>query len=296
MFIDSFIGYLKAERGYSACTLKAYGTDLRSFEEYLQGVDGSLSLLDADDDLVRRWMSHLMDNEVAASSVGRKLSSLRTFYSYLCNEGLVASSPVQDISSPKKGKRLPCFVKEQEMDKVLGGDFGEGFLALRDRLVVMLFYVTGVRLAELVGLDVSNVDMSGGAIRVRGKRDKERVIPFAGELPSLFLLYIKERERVARDDEAALFVSEKGVRISRSAVYRLVQRVLSVNGVQISKRSPHVLRHSFATAMLNNGADIGVVKELLGHMQLATTEVYTHMTFEELKHFYKKAHPRAGNN
>lgn len=296
MFIDSFIGYLKAERGYSACTLKAYGTDLRAFEEYLQGVDESLSLLEADDDIVRRWVSSLMDEKKAASSVGRKLSSLRAFYSYLCNEGLVAVSPVQNIPSPKRRKRLPSFVKEQEMDAILDGAFGDDFESQRDKLIIMLFYETGARLAELVNLDVSSVDFSNGVIKVDGKRNRQRVIPFVGELREHLLSYIMVREKVAPAGETAFFVSGKGSRVSRSCVYRLVRRILTDNGVQLSKRSPHVLRHSFATAMLNNDADLGVVKELLGHRQLATTEIYTHLTFEELKDFYKKAHPRAGND
>lgn len=296
MFIDSFIGYLKAERGYSACTLKAYGTDLRAFEEYLQGVDESLSLLEADDDIVRRWVSSLMDEKKAASSVGRKLSSLRAFYSYLCNEGLVAVSPVQNIPSPKRRKRLPSFVKEQEMDAILDGAFGDDFESQRDKLIIMLFYETGVRLAELVNLDVSSVDFSNGVIKVDGKRNRQRVIPFVGELREHLLSYIMVREKVAPAGETAFFVSGKGSRVSRSCVYRLVRRILTDNGVQLSKRSPHVLRHSFATAMLNNDADLGVVKELLGHRRLATTEIYTHLTFEELKDFYKKAHPRAGND
>lgn len=296
MFIDSFIGYLKAERGYSACTLKAYGTDLRAFEEYLQGVDESLSLLEADDDIVRRWVSSLMDEKKAASSVGRKLSSLRAFYSYLCNEGLVAASPVQNISSPKRRKRLPSFVKEQEMDAILDGAFGGDFESQRDKLIIMLFYETGIRLAELVNLDVSSVDFSNGVIKVDGKRNRQRVIPFVGELREHLLSYIMVREEVVPAGETAFFVSGKGSRVSRSCVYRLVRRILTDSGVQLSKRSPHVLRHSFATAMLNNDADLGVVKELLGHRQLATTEIYTHLTFEELKDFYKKAHPRAGNN
>ena len=296
MFIDSFIGYLKAERGYSACTLKAYGTDLRAFEEYLQGVDESLSLLEADDDIVRRWVSSLMDEKKAASSVGRKLSSLRAFYSYLCNEGLVAVSPVQNVPSPKRRKRLPSFVKEQEMDAILDGAFGDDFESQRDKLIIMLFYETGVRLAELVNLDVSSVDFSNGVIKVDGKRNRQRVIPFVGELREHLLSYIMVREKVAPAGETAFFVSGKGSRVSRSCVYRLVRRILTDNGVQLSRRSPHVLRHSFATAMLNNDADLGVVKELLGHRQLATTEIYTHLTFEELKDFYKKAHPRAGND
>ena len=296
MFIDSFIGYLKVERCYSACTLRAYGADLRMFEEYLGNLDESLSLLDVDSDIVRGWVSRLMDEGVAASSVSRKLSSLRTFYSYLCSEGKVDGNPVLNVALPKRGKTLPVFVKESDMDFILDAEPETGFERQRDRLIIMLFYVTGIRLSELVDLDVSSVDMSSGILKVLGKRNKQRMIPFASELREHLSSYIRMRTEVAGCNETALFVSLKGVRITRSAVYRLVNRVLSENNVQLSKRSPHVLRHSFATAMLNNNADLNVVKEILGHSKLATTEIYTHMTFEELKQFYKKAHPRAGNN
>lgn len=296
MFIDSYISYLKVERGYSACTIRAYDTDLRAFESYLKDVDESLSLLEVDSDIVRRWVSDLMDRKTAASSVGRKLSSLRSFYGYLCSEGNLSINPAQNVAAPKRGKYLPVFVKEGEMDRVLDADFGAGFDAIRDRLIILFFYVTGVRLAELVGLDVSSVDISNNILKVFGKRSRERMIPFAAELREELLIYIRERECVAGAEEQALFVSSKGQRVSRSYVYRLVRRVLNENGVGLSKMSPHVLRHSFATAMLNNDADLSVVKELLGHRRLATTEIYTHLTFEELKRFYKKAHPRAGNN
>ncbi len=296
MFIDSFIGYLKVERGYSACTLRAYGADLRMFEEYLVSLGESLSLLDVDSDIVRGWVSTLMDEGVAASSVSRKLSSLRTFYSYLCSEGRIDSNPAHNVASPKRGKTLPVFVKESDMDFILDAESDAGFEEYRDKLIIMLFYVTGIRLSELVNLDISSVDMSGGVLKVLGKRNKQRMIPFVGELREHLSSYIRMRAEVVGCNEDALFVSLKGTRITRSAVYRLVKRVLSENNVQLSKRSPHVLRHSFATAMLNNNADLNVVKEILGHSKLATTEIYTHMTFEELKQFYKKAHPRAGNN
>lgn len=297
MFIDSFISYLKVERAYSEYTVRAYATDLRAFEAYLKGVDESLSLLDVDVDLARGWVSMLMDEKVAASSVGRKLSSLRTFYGYLCNEGVLSLNPVQSISAPKRGKPLPVFVREDDMDKVLDKGFvGCDFESLRNKSIVMLFYETGVRLSELIGLNLQNIDLESCVVKVTGKRNRQRVIPFAGELRQMLLLYIQERNSVAQEGEDALFVSLKGVRVSRSCVYRLVRRVLEENDISLSKRSPHVLRHSFATAMINNDADLSAVKEMLGHRQLSTTEIYTHMTFEELKRYYKKAHPRAGNN
>ena len=296
MFIDSFIGHLKAERNYSAHTLRAYAGDLRSFQEYLARVDESISFLDADNDLVRSWVASLMDAGAAPSSVCRKLSSLRTFYDYLRREGHAPATPMSGLQGPKQRKRLPAFVKEGDMDSLLDGvDFGGGYEACRDRMILLCFYETGIRLSELVALDVADVDFGASSLKVLGKRNRERIIPFAGELKSELLHYMDERSRFCGDDSGALFLSSRGVRISHSSVYRMVNsRLAGVTSME--KRSPHVLRHSFATAMLNNEAEIGAVKELLGHQRLATTEIYTHLTFEELKRFYDKAHPRAGNN
>ena len=298
MFIDSFIGYLKAERNYSAHTLRAYGIDLRTFEEYLSAMNEPLSLLEVDADVVRMWIASLMDGGAAVASVNRKLSSLRTFYSYLRGEGKVELNPVLELQGPKRNKHLPTFVREEDMDTLLDGDdsvFGEGYSACCNRTIVLCFYETGIRLSELVELDASDVDLSGGTLKVFGKRSRERIVPLTNELKEVLSFYIGERAAVAQADEKALFVNIKGVRVSRSSVYRLVKKSLATVST-VKKKSPHVLRHTFATAMLNNEAELGAVKELLGHKRLATTEVYTHLTFEELKKFYKKAHPRAGNN
>lgn len=296
MFIDSFIGYLKAERNYSAHTLRAYEVDLRSFKEYIDSMGESLSFVDVDADIVRSWMVALMENGAAASSVNRKLSSLRTFYIYLRNEGVVKWNPIHDLHGPKRGRRLPTFVKESEMDSLVDGDnFGDGFKACRNRAVVLCFYSTGIRLSELIGLNIADVDFSAWQLKVRGKRSRERIVPFASELKAVFLEYLEARKFVALDTETAFFVSDKGVRMNATFVYRMVNKALKTVS-SAEKCSPHVLRHTFATAMLNNDAELGAVKELLGHKRLATTEVYTHLTFEELKSFYKKAHPRAGNN
>ena len=298
MFIDSFIGYLKAERNYSAHTLRAYGIDLRTFEEYLSAMNEPLSLLEVDADVVRMWIASLMDDGAAVASVNRKLSSLRTFYSYLRGEGKVELNPVLELQGPKRNKHLPTFVREEDMDTLLDGDdsvFGEGYSACCNRTIVLCFYETGIRLSELVELDASDVDLSGGTLKVFGKRSRERIVPLTNELKEVLSFYIGERAAVAQADEKALFVNIKGVRVSRSSVYRLVKKSLATVST-VKKKSPHVLRHTFATAMLNNEAELGAVKELLGHKRLATTEVYTHLTFEELKKFYKKAHPRAGNN
>ncbi len=296
MLIDSFIGYLKAERNYSVHTLRAYARDLRSFQDYLARIDESLSFYNADHDLVRSWVASLMDNGAAPSSVCRRLSSLRTFYDYLRREGHAVSAPVKGLQGPKRRKKLPAFVKEEDMNSLIDDtDFGSGYSASRDRLILLCFYETGIRLSELIGLNVEDIDFGASYIKVLGKRNRERIIPFAAELKAELQSYLEERQRFCGSDGAALFLSSRGVRVSHSTVYRMVRTRLG-RVTSMSKRSPHVLRHTFATAMLNNEAEIGAVKELLGHRRLATTEIYTHLTFEELKRVYDKAHPRAGNN
>ena len=295
MFMDSFIGFLRVEKNYSQHTVRSYVNDLRAFQEFLAGIDESFSFVDADVDLVRAWVAGLMDGGAAPASVARKLSALRMFYDYLRAEGAVATNPAVSVKAPKQRKKLPVFVKEDDMDYLLDESvFDEGYGGCRDRMIIMLFYSTGVRLSELVGLDVGDVDLGKSVIKVFGKRSRERVIPFGAEMKHAMQWYLECRMAL-QSAENALFLSGSGRRVSRSAVYRMVREKLS--GVtSIKKKSPHVLRHSFATAMLNNDAELGAVKELFGHKRLATTEVYTHLTFEELKRSYNKAHPRAGNN
>lgn len=296
MFIDSFIKHLKNERNYSLHTLRAYAGDLRAFEEYLRGIEETLSVADADVDMLRLWVASLMDRGCAASSVCRKLSSLRSFYAYMRAAGAAGDNPATALRGPKCRKALPVFIKEEEIDRLIDKiPFGEGFAACRDRAMILCFYETGVRLSELVGLDLGSVDLQQGQLRVLGKRNKERIIPFAGELRGELEYYLSERAKVAAPGEQALFVTMAGTRVNQQQVYRVVNKRLSAV-TSAAKKSPHTLRHSFATAMLNNDAELMAVKELLGHERLATTEIYTHLTFEELKRFYDKAHPRAGNN
>ena len=294
MFIDSFIGYLKVERNYSAHTLRAYKRDLLAFKEYVALLDESLSFYEADADVVRSWVAAMMDGGAESSTVCRKLSSLRTFFAYACANCGVQSNPVAGLKGPKNKKKLPSFVKEEDMDRLIDdGSFGEGYEACRDRMILQLFYETGVRLSELVAMDVSSVDMQACYIKVLGKRNRERVVPFAAGLKRALEAYLQEREKFSSSSSGALLLSKKGGRIDGGYIYRMVRNRLA--GVTlVKKKSPHVLRHSFATAMLNNNAEIGAVKELLGHRRLATTEIYTHLSFEDLKGFYEKAHPRAG--
>ena len=292
--VDSFLDYLRFERNYSTETIKAYESDLKQFAEYYEKETGNEVLpKDVDSDIVREWIISLMDQKRTATSVNRKLSSLRSFYRFLLRKGEVEVNPLRRVNGPKKNKPLPVFVKEEEMNRLLDDiDFGEGFKGCRDRLIVEMFYVTGMRLIELIGLDDESVDFASSVIKVTGKRNKQRLIPFDEELRKSMEVYLKVRQEEVPVCSGVFFVRETGERLSRSIVETIVKRNLS-KVVTIKRRSPHVLRHTFATTMLNHHAELGVIKELLGHESLAMTEIYTHTTFEELKQVYNQAHPRA---
>ena len=293
MLVDSFLEYLRLDRNYSERTIVSYETDLREFEEYFQEVDAGLDFKKIDADIVRRWMVHLMDEGRAATSVNRKLSTLRSFYRFLLRRKEVVINPMLKVVGPKKKKPLPFFVREKDMDRLLDESlFEEGFEGCRDRLILEMFYAAGMRLSELIGLNDADVDLSARLIKVTGKRNKQRLIPFGNEMEEDLLIYIKVRNETLPEGTKAFFVRKNGMRMYPLQVYRLVRKSLS-KVVTLKKRSPHVLRHTFATAMLNGKAEMRAVKELLGHESLVTTEVYTHTTFEELKKVYELAHPRA---
>ena len=293
MLIESFLNYLKLERNYSDKTILSYGKDLEQFEKFLKKLDEKIKLETVDADLIRSWVINLMDEKMAASSVNRKLSSLRSFYRYLLRKGLVQVDPVQKVTGPKKKKPLPIFVKEEDMNKLLDEvPFGDDFEGVRDKLILEVFYVTGVRRSELVALNDADIDYSASTIKVTGKRNKQRLIPFGDRLKGMLSTYQQLRDEMIPQRSEAFFVQKNGERVTAGLVYNMVKRDLS-KVVTLKKRSPHVLRHSFATNMLNNRASLGAVKELLGHERLTTTEIYTHTTFEELKKEYEHAHPRA---
>lgn len=290
---DSFLDYLQYERNYSEETIKSYREDLRQFEEFAREEIGDSAPSEVKAELVREWIVSLMDRGYTSTSINRKLSSLRSFYKFLLRKGEVAVNPLQKITGPKNKKPLPAFLRESDMDRLLDEvDFGEGFKGCRDHMIVEMFYATGVRLSELIGLDNKDVDFSSSLIKVTGKRNKQRLIPFGEELKIAMMEYVDVRNEAVSIRTNAFFVRENGERLSRSIVENLVKRNLS-KVVTLKKRSPHVLRHTFATTMLNHDAELGAIKELLGHESLATTEVYTHTTFEELKKVYNLAHPRA---
>ncbi|EJW93536.1 tyrosine recombinase XerD [gut metagenome] len=254
---------------------------------------GKFNPAEVDVEQVREWIVSLMDKGYTSTSVNRKLSSLRAFYKFLLKRGEILVDPLLKLKGPKNKKPLPIFLKESDMDKLLDEiDFGEGFKACRDKLIIEVFYLTGMRLSELIGLNDVDVDFSASLFRVTGKRNKQRLIPFGDELKMLMQEYVDIRNEVIPVRSGAFFVRENGRRLYGNLVYNLVKRSLS-KVVMLKKRSPHVLRHTFATTMLNNHAELEAVKELLGHESIATTEIYTHTTFEELKNVYKQAHPRA---
>lgn len=293
LLTDSFLDYLLYERNYSKGTVRYYQADILELQKFGEELLGDLTPSDVDAGLVREWVTSLMDKGCASNTINRKLSSIRTYYKYLLRKGEVELDPLRKITGPKKKKPLPTFLREGELDRLLDDmDFGEGFEGYRDRMIIEMFYATGIRLSELIGLDDKDIDFSASLIKVTGKRNKQRLIPFDKELECSIREYVNVRNETFPVRSDAFFLRKNGERLTRSIVAYIVKRNLS-KVVTVKKRSPHVLRHTFATAMLNNGADLGSIKELLGHESLATTEVYTHTTFEELKKVYNQAHPRA---
>ena len=289
--IDAFLEYLEYERNYSKETMTSYSVDLLQFEEFARKCE--LNLKEVNPNTVREWIVQMMDEGYSSSSVNRKLSALRTFFKYLLKQGEIEADPLRKISGPKKKKPIPVFVKEKEMDRLLDDiEFGDDFKGRRDKLIIQLFYETGMRLAELVGLNDADVDFGAKVIKVTGKRNKQRLIPFGDELAEAMKIYLGERDQTIQTPSGVFVTKENGERIDRASVQNIVRRNLS-KVTTVKKRSPHVLRHTFATSMLNHQAELGAIKEILGHESLSTTEVYTHTTFEELKKAYNQAHPRA---
>jgi len=294
MTVDQFLTYLQHEKRYSPHTVQSYRTDLIQFEDFmLQTFE--LQIIDAAYIHIRDYMVWLMEEGAAESSIGRKLSTLRSFYKYLVREGVVQSSPVALVKAPKAPKRLPVFVDDQKLDLLLDSEvfFDESFSSVRDRLVIEALFGTGIRLSELLTLKESDVNFYDSNIRVLGKRNKERIVPISKPLEDQLRNYIELKTLQNFDNKTeGLFVTDKGEAAYPKLIYRIVQRYLSFVSTQ-DKKSPHVLRHSYATSLLNRGADLNAIKELLGHASLAATQVYTHNSVERLKSIYKQAHPKA---
>ena len=293
MMIDQFLDYLRYERNASPQTVQTYEESLRAFDSYLTFRDNGLSIDSVDTDLIRDWMESLMDKGNSASTINKNLSALRSFYRFALKRGLVKKDPAHAVTGPKKSKPLPQFLREGEMDRLLDGlEWDSSFNNVRARTILILFYETGLRRSELVGLDDKDVDYDAAQLKVTGKRNKQRIVPFGAELAEQLNSYQAVRKEKFGETCGAMFLSDKGERISGEQVYQIVRKYLSMV-TSLKKRSPHVLRHTFATAMLNNGAGLESIKNLLGHASVSTTEIYTHTTFEQLKRIYKEAHPRA---
>lgn len=290
--IDLFLKYLRYERNRSELTVQRYEMSLRDFEAYFQSLEAGLDWASVDADIIRGWMESLMERGNIASTVNTGLSALRSFYRFALARKLVDRDPAHSLTGPKKAKPLPQFVRESEMDKLLDEEqWDDDFNNVRARTIIILLYEAGLRRAELIGLNDGDVDFAAGQLKVTGKRNKQRIVPFGEELARQLQHYIEVRDSKVGSTEGALFVEKNGKRITANCVYVTTRDSLA-KVTTMKKRSPHVLRHSFATAMLNNGAGLESVRQLLGHESLETTEIYTHTTFEQLKRVYKDAHPR----
>lgn len=297
MWKEPFVNYLRYEKGSSERTIKGYSADLEAFERFYKGLDEKLCWENLDEDVIRDWMMAMMERGNSPASISCRLSGVRAFYRFLLKRGYVERDPAHLVAAPKKEKNLPTYVREEQMDNLLDGlYFPETFVGVRDHLMLLTFYSTGMRLSELTGLKTTDVDLLQCQVRVTGKRNKQRIIPFGAEMRVSIETYLEERKHFQEEKgvlDDAFFISEKGA--SKMADYKVRQIVRSylTQVTTLKKKSPHVLRHSFATSMLNHRADLQSVKELLGHERLSTTEIYTHTSFEELKDMYNSAHPRA---
>ena len=291
--IEKFLDYIKFERNYSPMTVINYRKDLIEFERFYKELDHQLSWESVDSDIVRNWMEYMMDRGNSASSVNRRLSALRSFYRFALRRKLIEKDPAHGLQGPKKQKPLPQFLKESEMERLLDSKmWGDSYKDVLARTIIVTFYETGIRISELIGLNDKDVDYINCEIKVTGKRDKQRIIPFGDELSETLISYQHRRNAEMKCESEAFFRTEKGERVTDAQVRQIVKTNLSKVST-LKKRSPHVLRHTFATAMLNHEAGLESVKKLLGHESLSTTEIYTHTTFEQLKKVYKNAHPRA---
>lgn len=291
--LASFLKYLEIERGYSAYTLRSYGDDVRQFMLFCGLDEADSNYATITHRHVRAWVSSMISQGMSPRSANRKLSSLRTFFKYLMREGIVSINPLSKVISPKTSKRLPEFVPESDMLKLDTETlFSDSYEGHRDLLIVLLFYFTGMRLSELVGLKTDSISLSSDTIRVIGKGNKERIIPLHPDLKPAIAKYIHCRKEIDINNCSSFFLTLKGEPVYQKLVYRVVKHYLSMI-TPLQKRSPHVLRHTFATYLLNHGADLNAIKELLGHANLSATQVYTHSTFEKLKRNYNQAHPRA---
>jgi len=290
---ESFINYLKYEKRYSQLTAIAYKKDLDQFEEFFVKTIGDFNVEGINDRIVREWVVHLMDSGMSARTVNKKISALKSFYKYLMRLELLSDNKLVQITVPKVRKKLPQFVEEKNLIHLLDdGFFSTDFEGIRDKLIISLLYGTGIRLAELLHLKDTDVYQSESLLKVLGKRNKERIVPYPRSLNLLIDQYKNERNNLFGSLAPKLFLTNTGNAVYEKLIYRVVNKYLAYV-TTIDQKSPHVLRHTFATHLLNRGADLNAVKEMLGHSNLSATQIYTHTSLEKICKVYRQAHPRS---
>lgn len=304
MFLERFIRYIQFEKRYSPHTVSAYRSDLNQFINFLNNPDGQepapAPVITHPSQIthnhIRNWMVELMNDQILARSINRKIATLRKYFKFLLQEGLIEVNPASKITTPRAPKNLPVIVEDEKLARMLDDKdiFGNDFAGVRDKLVIEMLFGTGMRLSELLGVKDTDINLYENTIKVLGKRNKERIIPINKELKNLIAEYqqLRNNEDFSGNNSPALIVTNKGAKAYAKLIYTTVQKYLSFISTQ-NKRSPHVLRHTFATSLLNRGADLNAIKELLGHANLSATQIYTHNSVERLKSIYKQAHPKA---
>ncbi len=292
--LQPFINYIKVEKRYSRYTVRAYSDDISQFAAFCQDQSSSADIQFVTQSDIREWILHLLNSGISARSLRRKIASLNAYYKFCLRNQFITVNPVEGIILPRIDKKLPEFIKETTIDTIFGEEqFEKSFSGIRDRFVLELFYATGMRLSELINLTEDSYDAQKGELKILGKRNKERIVPLTKHVISLMDDYKKIRsEQMGQLSHNFLIINDNGTPAYSRMIQRLVRKHL-IKGTTLDKKSPHLLRHTFATHMLNNGADLNAVKELLGHANLAATEIYTHTTYEKLRSIYKQAHPRA---
>lgn len=290
--LNAFLAYLQFEKRYSRHTIVSYTNDLIQFFDFIETQYEGLSFQQITGTLVRSWLASMKEQAMSSKTLNRKISALKSFFKYHIQQGALNKSPMETVISPKVNKRLPSFVTEQDMEQLfMNLSFAEGWKGFTEKMVIHVFYATGMRLSELIHCKETQVDLNKRVMKVVGKGNKERILPISPLLASELQLYIEQKPVVAKGNPS-LFVTEKGKTLQPRAVYSFVKKYLA-QVTTLQKKSPHILRHSFATHLMNNGADLNAVKELLGHSSLAATQVYTHNTIDQLKAVFAKAHPKA---
>ena len=286
-YIDTFLQYLQFEKRYSSHTISAYRIDINQFIDFLFLEKDNTDIIYATHHNIRSWISYLLDSGMSNRSVNRKITAIKSYYKYLINEGFISENPTRKIISPKASRKIPIFVEESNIASLFDEiEYQEGFIGMRDKIILDMFYMTGIRLSELLNIQVNDVNFENSSLKIIGKRIKERIIPISNLLLDQISHFIKRYSIIKY-----IFVSRKYRQLSPKQIYNIVNKYLD-HVSSIEKKSPHVLRHTFATHMLNNGADINAIKEILGHSSLNATQVYTHTSIERLKNVYRKTNPR----